>query len=75
MVIDLTSLFQEQVDLFVLEEPFSHEEIDAVVSQMPTDKYPGPDGFNTDFVKKNVGQSSRKSFMLCAMLSIREKSV
>jgi len=31
--------------------PFQKEEIDAVVKFLPSDKAPGPDGFNTDFVK------------------------
>jgi len=35
-----------------LEEPFSHEEVDLVVASLPSDKSPGPDGFNTDFIKK-----------------------
>lgn len=32
-------------------EPFSVEEIDSVVKTLPSDKAPGPDGFNTDFIK------------------------
>jgi hypothetical protein len=35
-----------------LVSPFSHDEIDAVVKNFPSDKSPGPDGFNTDFLKK-----------------------
>jgi hypothetical protein len=31
---------------------FSHAKIDTVVRNLPTDKAPGPDGFNTDFLKK-----------------------
>lgn len=49
MVLDLHSLLGDQVDLSALEEPFSHEEIDQVVAQMPSDKSPGPNGFNTYF--------------------------
>ena len=35
-----------------LSYPFSKEEIDSVVKALPSDKSPGPDGFNTDFIKK-----------------------
>lgn len=30
-----------------------HEEIDQVIKLLPSDKAPGPDGFNTDFVKRS----------------------
>jgi hypothetical protein len=33
-------------------ETFNKTEIDAVVKALPSDKAPGPDGFNTDFLKK-----------------------
>jgi len=39
-------------DLSALIATFSHQEIDQVVKAMPSDKALGPDGFNTDFVKK-----------------------
>lgn len=39
-------------DLFALVAPFSNQEIDQVVKSLPSDRAPGPDGFNTDFVKK-----------------------
>ena len=35
-----------------LEEPFTNDEIDNIIKSLPSDKSPGPDGFNTDFVKK-----------------------
>jgi endonuclease/exonuclease/phosphatase family metal-dependent hydrolase len=38
-------------DLSILPAPFSHEEIDKVVAQMPSDKSPGPDGFSGLFLK------------------------
>jgi len=31
---------------------FSKQEIDQVVKSLPSDKAPGPDGFNSDFVKR-----------------------
>lgn len=52
MVLDLHTLLGAPLDLSALEEPFTHDEIDQVVANLPTDKSPGPDGFNIDFVKK-----------------------
>lgn len=52
MLFDLASLFGGQIDLRILEEPFTTEEIDQVVAGLPNDKSLGPDGFNTDFIKK-----------------------
>ena len=34
-----------------LEVPFSDEEIDDVIKNLPNDKSPGPDGFNNEFIK------------------------
>ena len=52
MLLDLGSLLRAHQDLSFLEEPFTHEEIDSVVASLPSDKSPGPYGFNTDFIKK-----------------------
>jgi hypothetical protein len=52
MMFDLSSFFTDQPDLSMLEAPFSQEEIDQVVAHLPPGKFPGPDGFNTDFIKK-----------------------
>lgn len=48
---DMSSLIQPSVDLGDLELPFTKEEIDGVVSQLPNDKSPGPDGFSNEFIK------------------------
>ena len=37
--------------LDVLSVPFTQSEIDSAVAEMPTDKAPGPDGFNVDFLQ------------------------
>ena len=50
--LDLPNLLQNNVDLSSLIQPFSHEEIDAIVKHLHSDKSLGPDGFNTDFLKK-----------------------
>jgi len=52
MLLDLDSLLRSHHDLSTLEEPFTYVEIDSVVAPLPSDKSPGPDGFNTDFIKK-----------------------
>jgi hypothetical protein len=52
MLFNLEELLQRAEDLDFLTQPFSHEEIDSVVANLPGDKSPGPDGFNKDFVKK-----------------------
>jgi hypothetical protein len=39
-------------DLSQLDLPFSLEEIEEVVKDMPADRSPGPDGFNGAFLKK-----------------------
>ena len=51
MVFDLPSLIQPLPGLEVLSLPFTKEEIDKVVKEMPADKAPGPDGFNGQFLK------------------------
>jgi hypothetical protein len=52
MQFDLGALLHSSTELGYLSEAFSHEEIDDVVKNLPRDKSPGPDGFNTDFVKR-----------------------
>jgi hypothetical protein len=49
---NLDSVLQTSSDLNSLVEPFSTMEMDLVVRNLPSDKSPGPDGFNIDFVKK-----------------------
>jgi hypothetical protein len=51
-VFDLPSLLFFHSDLHWLDEPFSKQEIDSIVAALPSDKSPGSDGFNTNFIKK-----------------------
>ena len=54
MHFDLNDLYENTVDphIFIdLEKPFTQEEIDDVVKNLPADKSPGPDGFNNEFLK------------------------
>ena len=52
MQLDLGSLLQASFELGCLEECFTSKEIDDVIRNLPTDKSPGLDGFNTDFIKR-----------------------
>jgi hypothetical protein len=49
---DLNELLQPVSDLEELHSPFSNEEIDSIVMNLPLGKSPDPDGFNTNFMKK-----------------------
>lgn len=53
MVSDLSQWLTDNPDLTSLEDPFTHEEIDSVVASLPSDKSLGPDGFNTNFIKRH----------------------
>jgi len=52
MLLNLDALLPSHPNLSSLEDPFTAEEIDHVVPSLPTDKSPGLDGFNTNFIKK-----------------------
>jgi hypothetical protein len=53
MQFDTSSFTQPHNDLEKLCEPFSHEDIDNIILELPLDKAPGPDGFNNLFLKKD----------------------
>ena len=52
MLFDLHSLISPSVNLDSLVAPFTKEEIDKIIKQLPIDKAPGPDEFNGLFMKK-----------------------
>jgi hypothetical protein len=52
MHFDLNTLLSPSVGLQYLILPFQKEEIDSIVSNLPNEKSPGLDGFNTEFLKK-----------------------
>jgi hypothetical protein len=52
MLFDLQTLFNIQDDFTSLVEPFTHANIDIVVKRLPSDKAPGPDGFNGFFCEE-----------------------
>ena len=52
MGVDLPVRIQPIAGLSSLAAPFSAEEINTVLKELPTDRAAGPDGFNGLFVKK-----------------------
>jgi hypothetical protein len=52
MHLDLRQYISPRINLEDLATPFFKEEIDSVVSNLPNGKSPGPDGLNTEFMKK-----------------------
>ena len=51
MLYNLEQLVQRNDNMEHLSSPFTIEDIDKIVKQMPADKSPGPDGFNGLFIK------------------------
>lgn len=51
MLFDLNEMIHTSIDLDSLQQPFTREEIDQVIKEMPAEKAPGPDGFNALFEK------------------------
>ncbi|XP_073355187.1 uncharacterized protein [Aegilops tauschii subsp. strangulata] len=51
MKFDLARIIKKVEGLDELTKPFTHEEIDKVVQEMPANRAPGPDGFNGCFLK------------------------
>ena len=67
MLFDLCNLIvpTTNIDFASLEVPFTKEEIDDIVKCMPTDKSPGPDGFNGAFLKNCWDQVKEHFYQLC----------
>ena len=51
MKFDLPNIIKKREDLDQLTAPFSKQEIDDVIKEMPADRAPGPDGFTGLFIK------------------------
>jgi hypothetical protein len=52
MYFDLQEFLSAPENLEGLEEPFTKVEIDTTIHNLPSDKSPGPDGFNGEFLKR-----------------------
>ena len=53
MKFDLARIIKKVEGMDELTKPFMHEEIDRLVREMPSDRAPGPDGFNGCFLKSS----------------------
>ena len=51
MLYNLDNLLTNNVSLNELEAPFSKQEIDNIVAELPNNKSPSLDGFNNEFIK------------------------
>lgn len=65
MYMDLSSLLQTASNLEHLDDSFCLEEIDRIIAELPSNKSPGPDGFNGDFLKKCWPTIKQDFFNLC----------
>lgn len=65
MLFDLHSLLQPQENLHLLEDPFSVEKIDSIIKDLPSNKSPRPDMFNTDFMRKCWSTIAPDFYDLC----------
>jgi hypothetical protein len=65
MHLDLPSLIAPTPGLEELSLPFTREEIDEVIRTIPTDKAPGPDGFNGQFLKTCWSIIKEDIYKLC----------
>jgi hypothetical protein len=65
MLFNLDSLITPRDDMESLGAPIFREEIDTVVKRLPSDKAPGPDGFNGLFIKKCWNIIKNDFYQLC----------
>ena len=65
----------QHIDFEQLEIPFSTAEMDDIVKHMPTDKSPGPDGFNGAFLKKHWNIVKDQFYLLCHDFYARKISI
>jgi hypothetical protein len=72
MVFDLNTVLQSSQDLDILEAPFSENEVNSVIVNLPNGKALGPDGFNIDFLKKCWSVIAQDFYDLCKSLHARE---
>jgi hypothetical protein len=66
MLFVLNSMIATIDGLDDLASPISHDEIDGVVKHMPSDKAPGPNGFNGLFLKKCWQYIKHDFYSLCS---------
>jgi hypothetical protein len=64
--IDPGILIETDNNLQDLENPFSQQEIDAVIKNLPNFKSLGPDGFNNEFIKASWDIIKQDFYRLCS---------
>jgi hypothetical protein len=65
MHFNLEYLIQSVDNLNELVQAILKEEIDSIVKNLPSEKSLGPDGFNTDFMKKILGVIANGFYEMC----------
>jgi len=65
MLFDLEELLTRPLDLSCLETEFTKDEIIDVISDLPTNKSPGPDGFSNEFLKRCWPTIKEDFYTLC----------
>jgi len=65
MLFNLNDILTASENLSSLEVPFTKQEIDEVVSELPNNKSPGPNGFNNEFVKGCWALIATDFYKLC----------
>lgn len=65
MIFNLNDFIQEFEGLEQLEVPFTKEEIDEIVSKLPNDKSPRPDGYSNEFIKGCWPLIAQDFYKLC----------
>jgi hypothetical protein len=65
MYFNLSSLLHRTDNMHILEEHFSHEEINGIIKNLLSEKSLGPDGFNSNFMKKCWTTISADFYDLC----------
>lgn len=71
MAFNLSFFLESNQNLDWLVEPFTKDEIDLVVRNLPNDKAPGPDGFNNEFIKKCWFFIKKDFYALCLSFQTR----
>jgi mannosylglycoprotein endo-beta-mannosidase len=74
MQFDLAAIIKRVDDLDDLTIPFTKKEMDEVIKEMPSDRAPGPDGFNGLF-KKKCCPLFKRIFTALRLTSMRAKFV
>jgi hypothetical protein len=65
VLFDLDEMMQETTNLTHLAEPFTTEQIDRTIKDTPSERAPGPDGFNVQLLKRCWHIIKQDFYQLC----------